>query len=213
MTDTTTNPTTAPPDAAPAAGADDPQSTRQRIIEVATDLFIEKGYEATSLREIAERVGVTKAALYYHFASKSEMVAAILEPFQVVQQEWLAELSDAPTDEEWADSLGVVIDWMVDNRRIFQLFERNHEVFEELHDKGSDHAEMHARIGAVLSNPATDVRRRIRMAAALGVSMAMAPMGDESLIDVDPAVLRDELNAAVRRALGSTDEDREGRVG
>ena len=186
---------------AAAAHADDPQSTRQRIIDVATDLFIEKGYEATSLREIAERVGVTKAALYYHFASKSEMVAAIIEPFVSAQQEWLAGLPDAPTDEQWADALGLVMDWMIDNRRIFQLFERNHEVFEGLHAEGSDHDELHARVGTVLSNPDVDVRRRIRMAAALGVSMAMVPMGDDSLIDVDPDVLRDELRAAVRRAL------------
>jgi AcrR family transcriptional regulator len=41
--------------------------TRTRIQDVALDLFIEQGYEATSLREIAEKLGVTKAALYYHF--------------------------------------------------------------------------------------------------------------------------------------------------
>lgn len=207
MTDTTASDTstTGTPQngGAPNGGApaDDPQSTRQRIIDVATDLFIEKGYEGTSLREVAEQVGVTKAALYYHFASKAEMVAAIIEPFQTVQQMWLADVSGVPSDEEWAESLGVVIDWMVDNRRIFQLFERNHEVFEALHDKGSEHQEMHARIGVVLGSPDIDVRRRIRMAAALGVSMAMAPMGDDSLMDVDPEVLRTELRAGVRRAL------------
>src|SRR5690606_31787714 len=40
--------------------------TRQRIQDVALDLFAEQGYEKTSLREIAERLDVTKAALYYH---------------------------------------------------------------------------------------------------------------------------------------------------
>ncbi len=52
--------------------------TRQRIQEVALELFIDRGYEATSLREIAERLGVTKAALYYHFKSKEDIVASLL---------------------------------------------------------------------------------------------------------------------------------------
>ncbi len=38
------------------------QSTRERILDVALDLFVEKGYDKTSLREIAERMGFTKAA-------------------------------------------------------------------------------------------------------------------------------------------------------
>src|SRR5262249_20860254 len=41
--------------------------TRARIQQVALELFAEQGYEKTSLREIAERLDVTKAALYYHF--------------------------------------------------------------------------------------------------------------------------------------------------
>ncbi|UDY35376.1 TetR/AcrR family transcriptional regulator [Dermatobacter hominis] len=180
---------------------EDRLSTRQRILDAATDLFIEKGYEGTSLREIAERVGVTKAALYYHFASKAEMVAALLEPFEAIQREWVAGMPATPTDEEWADALGGVIDWMVDNRRLFQLFDRNHEVFEHLHDEGSQHHELHDKVGAVLGNPEIDPRRRIRMAAAMGVSFAMAPMGDTPLTDIDADEIRHELRSAVRRAL------------
>jgi AcrR family transcriptional regulator len=54
------------------------EDTRSRIQEVALELFTEHGYEATSLREIAERLGVTKAALYYHFKSKDEIAASFL---------------------------------------------------------------------------------------------------------------------------------------
>ena len=194
--------TTANPSAAPRSSVEEDRlSTRQRILDAASDLFIEKGYEGTSLREIAERVGVTKAALYYHFASKAEMVAALLEPFEDIQRQWVSDLPDAPTDEEWADALGSVIDWMVDNRRLFQLFDRNHEVFEHLHDEGSQHHELHDRVGRILSNPAIEPRRRIRMAASMGVSFAMAPMGDTPLTDIDPDEIRAELRAAVRRAL------------
>jgi AcrR family transcriptional regulator len=56
-----------------------PPTTRTRIQQVAVDLFTEQGYDATSLREIAERLGVTKAALYYHFKSKEEIVQSLVE--------------------------------------------------------------------------------------------------------------------------------------
>ncbi|MEU1182251.1 TetR/AcrR family transcriptional regulator [Streptomyces sp. SS7] len=52
-------------------------NTRQRIQDVALELFAEQGYEKTSLREIAERLEVTKAALYYHFKTKEEIIVSI----------------------------------------------------------------------------------------------------------------------------------------
>jgi len=42
--------------------------------------LIEQGYEKTSLREIAERIGVTKPAIYYHFSSKEEILRTLIEP-------------------------------------------------------------------------------------------------------------------------------------
>ena len=53
--------------------------TRARILDVALELFSEHGYEKTSLREIADRLGVTKAALYYHFKTKDDIVRGIVE--------------------------------------------------------------------------------------------------------------------------------------
>ncbi|MFG2498713.1 TetR/AcrR family transcriptional regulator [Streptomyces sp. NPDC048441] len=53
--------------------------TRQRIQDVALELFAEQGYEKTSLREIAERLDVTKAALYYHFKTKEDILTSIFE--------------------------------------------------------------------------------------------------------------------------------------
>ena len=55
--------------------------TRARIQQVALELFAEQGYERTSLREIAERLGVTKAALYYHFKSKEDIVRSFTEDY------------------------------------------------------------------------------------------------------------------------------------
>lgn len=54
-------------------------NTRARIQQVALELFNEKGYTETSLREIAERLGVTKAALYYHFKTKEDIVTSLVE--------------------------------------------------------------------------------------------------------------------------------------
>jgi AcrR family transcriptional regulator len=53
--------------------------TREQIRGVALDLFAERGYDATSLREIAERLGVTKAAVYYHFRTKEEILASLFD--------------------------------------------------------------------------------------------------------------------------------------
>jgi AcrR family transcriptional regulator len=53
--------------------------TRQRIQDVALELFAVQGYEKTSLREIAERLDVTKAALYYHFKTKEEIIVSLFE--------------------------------------------------------------------------------------------------------------------------------------
>src|SRR5215831_10415799 len=55
--------------------------TRSRVQQVALELFAEQGYEKTSLREIAERLGVTKAALYYHFKSKEDIVHSFTEDY------------------------------------------------------------------------------------------------------------------------------------
>jgi len=49
------------------------------ILAVASQLFIQQGYHGLSMRQIAEAVGVSKAALYYHFKDKEELFLAILE--------------------------------------------------------------------------------------------------------------------------------------
>ena len=54
--------------------------TRQRILDVAVDLFIEQGYAGTSVRDISERLGMTKGSLYYHFASKEDVLNALVTP-------------------------------------------------------------------------------------------------------------------------------------
>jgi len=52
---------------------------RQHILRVAARVFAEQGYRATSLQDIADLVGVTRPSFYYHFKSKQEILAAIID--------------------------------------------------------------------------------------------------------------------------------------
>ncbi|MDZ7820387.1 MAG: helix-turn-helix domain-containing protein [Candidatus Marinimicrobia bacterium] len=53
--------------------------THDKILEAAIRIFSEKGYKGTSMREIAEAMHMTKAALYYHFPGKEELFIAVLK--------------------------------------------------------------------------------------------------------------------------------------
>ncbi len=53
--------------------------TRDRIVAAASDLFYGEGIRAVSVDAVAEKAGVTKRTLYYHFASKDELIAAYLQ--------------------------------------------------------------------------------------------------------------------------------------
>ena len=67
---------------------------REQVLEAAARLFTSKGFAATSTREIAEAVGIRQASLYYHFAGKDEILAALLaatvRPTQMVVEEIVA---------------------------------------------------------------------------------------------------------------------------
>jgi AcrR family transcriptional regulator len=63
----------------PAGGEEAPnRDLREEVLRAAKGLFIERGYHALSMRAIAEAVGVTKAALYYHFKDKEALFLAML---------------------------------------------------------------------------------------------------------------------------------------
>ena len=56
------------------------ERTRQQILQTAQRLFAERGYDATSLQMIADEMGLTKAAVYYHFRAKIDILHAAMEP-------------------------------------------------------------------------------------------------------------------------------------
>ncbi len=56
-----------------------PEETVQRILTTASKLFLEKGYEKTSLQDIIRETGLSKGAIYHHFSSKEEILAWLLQ--------------------------------------------------------------------------------------------------------------------------------------
>jgi AcrR family transcriptional regulator len=58
-----------------------PEERRKELLDCALRLFFERGYEATSIHDIASSVGISKGAFYHHFASKEAMLEALAERF------------------------------------------------------------------------------------------------------------------------------------
>jgi AcrR family transcriptional regulator len=65
--------------------------TRQRLIDVAVDLFTRHSFAGTSLQMIADEMGFTKAAIYYHFRTREELLDAVVEPIFEQLSEVIAE--------------------------------------------------------------------------------------------------------------------------
>src|SRR5258706_1805615 len=61
-----------------ATSADRPRARKEEILDVATRLFAERGYDGASMNDVAERVGMRKASLFYHFATKDALYEAVL---------------------------------------------------------------------------------------------------------------------------------------
>jgi AcrR family transcriptional regulator len=80
------------------------RATRRRIIDAAADLFIESGYAATTLEQVADRAGVAVQTVYFHFRNKHTVleeavdVAAVGddEPIPLLDRPWLEEIRAEP---------------------------------------------------------------------------------------------------------------------
>ena len=67
------------------------KNTKERILDEALKLFAQSGYMGTSMNDIADRLGVTKAALYKHYKSKQEILDSIVEKMNRMDQERVKE--------------------------------------------------------------------------------------------------------------------------
>jgi AcrR family transcriptional regulator len=96
--------------------------TKQKILDVAIDLFAQHGYDAVSMQDIAQTVGIKKASLYYHFTGKDQILKEILQ-YPITRISVVAPRGET---EQLITSLGVegfmslssktVINWLSDER-------------------------------------------------------------------------------------------------
>jgi AcrR family transcriptional regulator len=190
-----------------AAVTDPPEealSTRERILNVALDLFIEKGFDKTSLREIAEQLGFTKAALYYHFASKNDILMALHMRLHDFGREALQHIQAEPvTLEIWSNLLDQLVDQMLAQRKIFLLHERNQAAFEKLHreEHDAEHEDIQAQFQRILADKRIAIRDRVRMAASFGAIFAGLFMSGDAFTDLSNDDLHEILRDALRDLL------------
>lgn len=74
---------------------------RSQIIDIAARLFAENGYEATSMRQIANEVNILAGSLYHHFATKEDMLHAILQQRNGTMVNDIIKISQLPADAEY----------------------------------------------------------------------------------------------------------------
>ena len=143
-------------------------STRSRIQAVALELFTEQGYEKTSLREIAERLGVTKAALYYHFKSKDEIVNSFVEDRLAALDTIIADASERPTGP---DTRRTIVDryaevFFSQGPSVMRFFEQNQTALKNL-SAGQHMRERLTRLSELLGRGDESPEAQLRATLAL----------------------------------------------
>jgi AcrR family transcriptional regulator len=176
-------------------------STRERILDVALDLFTDQGFDGTSMREIAERLDISKPAIYYHFASKEEILMALhmrLHEFGRAALERLA--GQTVTLQTWGSLLNELLDQMLAQRKIFLMHERNQAALEKLHRKDHDeaHDDIQQRFRQALTDPSLSLRDRVRMACSLGVVFGGLLMAGDAFDNVSSAELGSLVQDTIR---------------
>jgi AcrR family transcriptional regulator len=180
-------------------------STRERILDIALELFVGQGYDKTSLRDIAERLGTTKAALYYHFERKQDILLELHLRLHGLGREALEQLElledGQARAEEWPGLVDRFIDQVLENRDLVLLHQRNINALQELTNNERHQAEnddIEQKFRHVLESPAIPLATRVRMACSIGAVVA-ALVGGEGLFGDAPI---EEVAELVREAVG-----------
>ena len=147
------------------------RDTRARLRELALQLFAEQGYEKTSLREIAEHLGVTKAALYYYFKSKEDIVRSLVEDYMAEMDELIEwgkaqPMSAATRAEIVRRYLGIV----AGGAEVFRMLQQNQAAVASLASAKERGALFRERLDALielLTGPGATLRDQVRAASAL----------------------------------------------
>jgi AcrR family transcriptional regulator len=172
----------------------DARDTRARIQRVALELFAEQGYEATSLREIAERLDVTKAALYYHFKSKEDIVTSLVEDYFGQLDELAAWAATQPrTPQTSAAVIGKYIRISADGHEVFRMLHQNQAAVNSLSAKprGDVFRERMSQLVDVIAGPDASLQDRLRITMILGGASIGWMFFDNQVDD------RDKLIAAI----------------
>ncbi len=100
----------------------DSHPVRERIMDVATGLFVSQGYDGISMREIAEAAGVSKAGLYYHFEDKEQLFVEILrENLERLEQAILAAHRLGTAREQIGQVVRAIMERAPEQRAIIRL--------------------------------------------------------------------------------------------
>ncbi|MGH8908266.1 MAG: TetR/AcrR family transcriptional regulator [Egibacteraceae bacterium] len=165
-------------------------TTRERVKRVALELFASQGYAETSLREIAERMEFTKAALYYHFRNKDDLLAELVDPLLEDLDRLIADTPGLTVGLEARRALlGRLVTVLLAHRRLAPLVFANPLVL----GKSGIGDRVRARIQRLiesLAGPEPGVAERIRAHNAVGVMRAVFVFHE-----ADETLLHDELVA------------------
>ncbi len=99
--------------------------TRGRVHDAALDLFLARGYEGTSLATIARRLGITKAAVYYYYRTKGDLVAALLAPLWTELTHLVESLGSSAEPPEPDELLDAYAEVLLRHRELMLLVDRD----------------------------------------------------------------------------------------
>jgi AcrR family transcriptional regulator len=181
-----------------AVTEDSAPDTRTRILDSALSLFTEQGFASTSLQQIADRLGLTKAALYYHFRSKDDLLEALVTPAISDLENLLDKYADSgKTPAERRHFMEDYLDYLLAHRRLLAFVVRDlASLAHPALSAGSQRRQ--ARVNAMLAGDHLDFNEQIRVALAfhgIGSVIAQNPDADAerlraALMDAAQSLLR-----------------------
>jgi len=177
-------------------------ASADRIRACALELFATHGVTGTSLQMIADALGVTKAAVYWHFRTKDEIVRAVLAPAFDTFTALLADADALPPAERAAFLVDGLARQAVTHRRLYAVVLAD-VTAGELARSSPEDAATFAALKAALAGPDPDDVTRARVAIFL--SGLMGPAVDPEVAALDDATLERAVASAGRRILGLPD--------
>jgi len=171
--------------------------TRARIQQIAVELFSEHGYEGTSLREIAEHLGVTKAALYYHFKSKEDIILSLVEDYQAQMDALIGWAKEHPGNAGTRrEILNRYMHIVAERSQVFRMLHQNQAALNTMASALRTLKNAPLQLADQLAGPDATMRERARAMMALG-SMSVGWM-----FLADQVTDREELSAIVINIAG-----------